>query len=320
MNPKSIFSVSLKGNIETLRISIPTLLKLYPDTTYYLIVQKEDVLYFESELKFFSSVVVVDEGSLISYEDFLATYHNLALLNLVELNEKRLRWYYQQVLKIIFALQFQECSPEKYPMVMFDADTIPLKKIKFFNDGNQSVLYGSLSECHEDYFKSIECLFGPFERPAMGFTTQFFSVTLPESLHLKKILSSCDFNNDETNLSLLIARAVLISTIRAHGTIEGSKFSEQELFGLSNRSCSGSIDQKPIFSLRSWILSKSLSRVQMRLLAILGIALLTYEKRCTFDSRRLGFVDFLRILMGDIRPQIKKYVDLRISKPHLNKV
>ena len=310
IQPRSIFSVSLKGNLETLRISIPRLLKFYPGSTYYLISRQDDIEYLSANLQFGSRLTIIDENTLISYNDFLQLYKRMNLCSLSKESLRRLPWYYQQILKIIFSLQLEKNSKEHYPIVMFDADSIPLKKIYFFHDENCSISFGSLSEYHLDYFTSLELIFGAFEYPNLGFTTQFFSVTLTEAAYLSRVLK-CDHSNAQA-LAISISQMVMTTVLKAHGTIEGSKFSEQELFGLSNQWLSGSSHsrQKPIFSFRSWVLTGVLTSFQMELLSLLGVGLLTYENRLTFASRKLRMRDFILAAASDLKPQIVKYLSL----------
>ena len=69
----------------------------------------------------------------------------------------RLQWYYQQILKISFVLKFITNKNEK--IIIWDADTILLKKINFFKQ-NISIKYGTINEFHKEYFLTNECLIG----------------------------------------------------------------------------------------------------------------------------------------------------------------
>lgn len=315
IEPKSIFSVSLKENLETLRSSICRFLKYYPSSTYYLVSRKEDIDYFFANLHFGERLVIINENELISYEEFSQLYKQMSLANFNDDSEGRLPWYYQQILKIIFALQNK--STEHYPIVMFDADSVPLKKIQFFHDANHSSLFGSLSECHNDYFVTLENIFGFFKYPALGFTTQFFSVTLAEASYLRELLESAHVKTQ--SLGVLIAQVVLGAVLNAHGTIQGSKFSEQELFGVSNQALSefSGSTQRPILSFRSWVLTGALTPLQMRLLAVFGVKLLTYENRQKLGSNKLKTIEFMRAFAGDMKPQIIRYLRY-LSGSYLN--
>jgi len=312
MKPRTIFSVSLIENIETLSHSIPILLKNYPDATYYLICKKRDLKNFHSRLPDNQRLVIIGEDEVISFEEFSAAHRNILLSRKLKYSSERLSWYYQQAIKLTFTLKSAESFQSRFPLVMFDADSIPLNMINFFEDGNNSILYGSLSERHLDYFRSLEFLFGKFKYPVMGFTTQFFSSTLNESLYLIKSLQSRYFDR-RFNIEELVAYSVLESTLEAHGSIEKSRFSEQELFGVSNMFYSRKRRQIPIFSFRSWILNETLSNRQMKILAAIGVSLVTYENRARVEPKMLGWNNFIKLVFSDFRPQLLKFIQLHLS-------
>jgi hypothetical protein len=310
MDPRTFFSVSLRGNIETLRKSIPIILNLYPNATYFLITKETDIRYFLTNLPSHDRFQVVGEDSILKYEDFLSMYNQIRSIGITKNQPERLSWYYQQALKIIFVLKSHEISQGIFPIVMFDADSIPLRKIKFFK-GNRSIPYGSLTEAHSDYFKTLEILFERFDYPAMGFTTQFFTSTIEESSFLRKCLNK--YADQEKGIENIVAYTVLKSTLDAHKTIDGSRFSEQELFGISNGFCSNNFKQTPIFSFRSWILNGVLSKVQLKILSLLGVAIVTYENRPRANATVLNFKQFIRVVSGDIKPQFVKFIKIYLK-------
>ncbi len=64
----------------------------------------------------------------------------------------RSNWYFQQFLKMAYALK---CQEESY--LIWDADTIPLRKIDFFQDGKPQFSY--CEEYFPDYYNTIEKIF-----------------------------------------------------------------------------------------------------------------------------------------------------------------
>ena len=68
-------------------------------------------------------------------------------------NDRRTGWYFQQFLKMAFAYI---CDNEYY--LVWDADTIPLRKIEF-NDGDK-IFYNLKDEYNKPYFSCIEKLLG----------------------------------------------------------------------------------------------------------------------------------------------------------------
>lgn len=65
-------------------------------------------------------------------------------------------WYFQQFLKMAFALSGY-CDTDFY--LSWDSDTIPLRKIDFFNE-NGKPYFTMKSEYHKPYFDAIERLLG----------------------------------------------------------------------------------------------------------------------------------------------------------------
>lgn len=65
-------------------------------------------------------------------------------------------WYYQQFLKMGFALS-KECDTEYY--LSWDADTLPIRQILFFNAEGHPY-FTMKSEHHSSYFETIERLLG----------------------------------------------------------------------------------------------------------------------------------------------------------------
>ena len=64
-------------------------------------------------------------------------------------------WYFQQFLKLHVAA---EISSTEYCLV-WDADTIPLRKIDFFDETGKT-FFTKATECHQPYFRTFERLFG----------------------------------------------------------------------------------------------------------------------------------------------------------------
>ena len=69
--------------------------------------------------------------------------------------QNRLGWYYQQILKLTFVLKFTK--DKRAPIIIWDADTIILKKILFFEKKN-SICHGTTSEFHKAYYLTNRAL------------------------------------------------------------------------------------------------------------------------------------------------------------------
>lgn len=99
------------------------------------------------------SCVVVDENELI---DGLTINHVKDLFGNLGRDKMRVGWYYQQFIKMAFALS-RYCDTDYY--LSWDSDTIPLRKIDFFNE-NGKPYFTMKSEYHKPYFVAIERLLG----------------------------------------------------------------------------------------------------------------------------------------------------------------
>ena len=95
---------------------------------------------FKKKLNF-SEIKIIAEDDILEFKKFEIIYENLNKeISYKEQFNKRLKWYYQQVLKITFAFNF--ISEKSENIVIWDADTIILKKISFFKKDN-SLKYGN---------------------------------------------------------------------------------------------------------------------------------------------------------------------------------
>ena len=100
-----------------------------------------------------SHCVVVDENRLI---EELTHNHLKNIFFKLGRNDMKSGWYFQQFLKMAFALS-DYCDTDYY--LSWDSDTIPLRKINFFNESGKPY-FTMKSEHHAPYFVAIERLFG----------------------------------------------------------------------------------------------------------------------------------------------------------------
>lgn len=100
-----------------------------------------------------NSCIVVDENDLI---DGLTINHVKDLFGYLGRDKLRAGWYYQQFIKMAFALS-RYCDTDYY--LSWDSDTIPLRKIDFFSE-NGKPYFTMKSEYHKPYFVAIERLLG----------------------------------------------------------------------------------------------------------------------------------------------------------------
>jgi len=227
----AFFSVSLAINIPTLTIAISNINKFNNNPPFTIVCPDREVIQFEVAFRNFRNVRVQSENLLLSFDEFRDIAANVSMVDGLSLGSiARLSWYYQQALKIAFLVRSYAPSVN---LVMWDADTIPLDHIEFF-DRNGSILYGSKVEFHTPYFVTLNSLFGCLPKFYLAFTIQFFACSYPESLYLtKKLKNACpqfEFENEPR----WVARAILSNVISTHKTLEGALFSEQELVGITS--------------------------------------------------------------------------------------
>ena len=97
--------------------------------------------------------IVIDENSLL---DGMTLKRIICLFEQQGRNNMMAGWYFQQFLKMAFALS-EHCDTEYY--LSWDSDTIPLQNLEFFDqDGNP--YFTMKTEHHEPYFSTIKRLLG----------------------------------------------------------------------------------------------------------------------------------------------------------------
>lgn len=136
-------SIIVKNTIKYIRINIaPNLI--------YLILSKKFMNWYTAEFIQKNGLVLVDEDSLCPG---LTNKGINRLVNYHFLNPIRSGWYFQQFLKMGFALS--QYAKDYY--LIWDADTIPTSKIDFFSkDGKMFIC--PKSENHRPYFDTVRNL------------------------------------------------------------------------------------------------------------------------------------------------------------------
>ena len=126
-NILNICQVSLKDNIPLILENYKIFRRLYKSIKIYIICPKDQINEFRKKLNF-EDIKIIDEDEIISLEEFNEIFEKTSKNILYKTQfKKRLSWYYQQILKITFALNFINEKNEN--LVIWDADTIILKKI-----------------------------------------------------------------------------------------------------------------------------------------------------------------------------------------------
>lgn len=315
MNKKYVFvTVSLIENLKQVSKTVSKFYKLYDLFKYIIITPKESVTAFENAFYDIDYVEILDENKILNKKkfdklcgEFLKVKKDYKLF--------RKSWYYQQMLKLSYTLNCKN-FPDKN-IIIWDADTIPLKKIKFFDEQNNPILYGSKYEYHIPYFECNNIIFGEKTiYPDLSFVTQFAALNIRIREGLKEILvkyiKSINMNFDK----YYVAKAVLhsISIKNDEEPINGSHFSEYEFIG--NYVCGTTEEskskQKPLKFFRNYV-NGNLSRIQKILLYLFDYKHITYENEIYLNKRQ-SYKKILKILFLDSIYLILKPLNKLFSK------
>lgn len=116
---------------------------------------KEPVTVDAQDAGFGDRVEWMDENSLIPFDRLQSAMIERVRSEGYEMGEdSKPGWYYQQFLKLAYAYV---CEDEYY--MSWDSDTLPLRRIKMFNDRGKPYL-DTKAEYNPGYFKTIKNLFG----------------------------------------------------------------------------------------------------------------------------------------------------------------
>ena len=302
----NICQVSLKGNIPIIINNYQKLKLFYEDFNIFVICPKKDLNYFKKKLRY-NEFTLISEDQIISFPKFEKIFYQLSKkYKFKSLFQKRLSWYYQQILKLAFAFYFLQKFHKK--VILWDADTIIAKKIEFFN-GDFSRKFGTFTEFHKSYFETNKVLLGKLPKYFISSIVQFGSITKNEckillnKLRLKKV----KIKAIASDLSALIMKKIFL----INGPYNGSLFSEYELIGNSNILAKPG-KQKMIATLRKG-LKGFLSSRQLNFLSFLDITNVTYEH--TYNNvnsrgmlkRKLSWFDFIAMVL---KTKLKFYYNL----------
>ena len=223
--------VALLNELEKVAISINKIERLYDVFKFAIIVPEKDINTFKLKLKFNKKVQILNENQIVNKKKFFELCDNY-LKNKKGFKSFRKGWYYQQVLKLTYTLDNNFFSNQN--LVMWDADTIPLKKIKFFNKNNEPISYGSFYEYHKPYFEHNKIIFGesykPFDYAA---TIQFYALNIDDRKELSNYLKNFNKKHKIRSSKLFVGNAIIkgIEMKDQSISINGQHVSEQELVG-----------------------------------------------------------------------------------------
>jgi len=310
----NVCQVSLARDIPIILENYHSFKNLYKTIKVFIICPANEILEFKKKLNF-EEFNFIDEDSVISFKEFTNIFEELSTTSNYQINfRKRLSWYYQQVLKLSFVLDFV-CSNEE-DIIIWDADTVILKKIDFFRN-KCSVKYGTLFEFHKHYFKTNKSIIGKQPKYFISSLIQFIGLSVSEYKYLNKNILNINVIKKEEKNSIQLSKIILKNIFKSHEEYNGSLFSEYELIGMSNYMFKKS-KQKALFTLRSKLDGK-LTNTQMMLAKILNVKHVTYE-HSYLDKNSQGMLDRKQRWISFLKILIKEFFkfNIRNLKHNLN--
>jgi hypothetical protein len=207
--PLDIVTASRLKDLHTLALAAENLRRFVPFKQLHVITARVNFPRFQKKLG--PGVALVDEDTLIP---------GMTLAQLRALDEpgfpQGAGWYFQQFLKFAFA--FQKMEDDHY--LIWDADTVPLRPLEFFDEKNR-MLFTTATENHPAYFQTYENLLRQNPRREFSFISQHIIVR--KSI-LREMLQAVEENlPGQENWAWKIMRH-----LGGHGT---NRFSEYETLG-----------------------------------------------------------------------------------------
>ena len=296
----NICQISLARDIPIILENYKSFKKFYTLFEITIICPQKEILEFEEKLHF-KEFNIIDEEKIISFEKFNDIFEELSNnIDYKNLFRKRLNWYYQQILKLSYVLNF--IKKKKENIIIWDADTVILKKINFFKN-EYSIKYGTLFEFHKPYYVTSKSITGDYPKYFISSLIQFTSLSVSEyNFFINKILDFDIFEAKEI-ISIQLSKIILKNIFNIHKTYNGSLFSEYELIGISNY-VFRKTKQKALFTLRRDLDGK-LSNSQAFIAKFFNVKHVTYEHTYSNKNsqgmlgRKQRWIQFLKILFKE---------------------
>ena len=266
-----ICQVSLANNIPIIIENYKNFSKYYSNLTFFIICPNNQVKIFKEKLNK-KNIYIINEDRVFKFSKFKELCEKISKnVNYKKKILKRLNWYYQQILKIVFILNNNTCKNNN--LVLWDADTLILKKINFF-ENNKSLNYGNVFEYHKPYFlTSMNLLDVKIPNKYLSSVNQFISINPIENKYIKKLLIK---GKSKSINARTISKKIFKSIFKGNINFNHSMFSEYETFGLCKVFKNSNSKQRVIFFLRHKLTGK-LTNLQKKICAISNCKHVTYE-------------------------------------------
>jgi hypothetical protein len=159
-----VLTACIARDLPILEITARKLAEMVPLKSLHVVVRGDEMERFRSRLG--STVRLIPEDGFIPG----MTLHKLQQLPL-ESFPKGAGWYFQQFLKLQFA--FEDTADDYY--LIWDADTIPLRPLRFFDCAGRMLLTKA-AEYHAPYFETYRKVLGEEPRREFSFIAQHILV------------------------------------------------------------------------------------------------------------------------------------------------
>lgn len=294
----SFFCVTLKDNLEAIKSNIQSLNRLYSCRYDYTVIAPADSIITLKAVLNSTNLRFIDENTLITYirfKEIVAEEVNKLSLKTMATNveEHRLSWYYQQVLKLGFIIE----NSKNHPLTLIDADTILLRRIDVSTKKARSMLFTTPFERHRPYWQTLTTIFGP-KIPFKDWestTTQLMCLREHETMELERYIVGYQPRTQTESTYEWISRTVSKGVLEAHGYIGGSLISEQDFIGFFLR-FRYKLQYKPIKFLRYGVQNR-FSQFQIILLRLIGFYHITYENwQMSDQASNMSWTTFARLV------------------------
>lgn len=266
----NICQVTLARDLPIIKENIIEFNKYYSNVNFFIICPLKEIEPFLKIRE--NNIKIINEESIISFKNFKKIFlNNLKNASYFQEIQLRLNWYYQQVIKISFIMDFVKNNNKR--MIIWDLDTIILKKINFFIK-DYSIKHATINEFFKAYYLTNKTIFGYLPNFFLSSLLQFASLTKLENEFLIKNLNNFILKNNFSTAEW-ISNIVSLAIYKTYQNYNGSMFSEYELIGMSNIFLTNNI-QKIILTLRNNLNGK-LTELQKNIARILGFYHITYE-------------------------------------------
>ncbi len=163
MKFKKIISVCSKKDADVWKFASHKIIKFIESEKYEVIVPDSEVDLFKR--------ISPKNYTVINESHYSSNLKEILRKKIPLENQSKLGWYLQQFTKIHAA----KTDDENDYVLIWDADTVPLKELSFFSVKNKLMFYAG-KENHESYFTLIDRLLGLKKNNDFSFIAQCFPI------------------------------------------------------------------------------------------------------------------------------------------------